>query len=233
MLVFGVLVVVFTALVALAALRLRPAWLRWDHARGRIRWATQPGGGVARHALRVLKPVVYVLAFALLVLTVSLVGTVVAFARASAGDPPPFTQSLPAPPAHDPSKPTAVLVAGTHGTEIIDFLTPYEILAASGAFNVYAVAAERRVLPFSTALHVLSGLDFVPHYSFDEYDRVIGAAPDLIVVPALRGYDPTRDAVVGRRCGVPVHQAGVRQDGGAGADAQEGRPRSGVALEPG
>ncbi len=149
-----------------------------------------------RRALGVPKPAVYVLAFVLPMLAASLVGTLVAFGRASAGEPPPFTESLPAPPGHDPSKPTAVLVAGTRGTEIIDFLPPYEILAASGAFNVYAVAAERRILPFSTALHNLSGLDFVPHYSFDEYDRVIGLAPDLIVVPAFRGYDPAKDAAV-------------------------------------
>ena len=184
MLVFGVLVVVFTALVVVDALGLWPAWVGSNVAKAR------------GCALRVLKPSLYVLGFVVLSLTAGLAGTVVAFSRASAGDPPPFTQPLPAPPAHDPSKLTAVVVAGTRGTEIIDFLPPYEILATSGAFNVYAVAPERRVLPFSTALHVLSGLDFVPHHSFEEYDRVIGTDPDLIVIPALRGYDPAKDAAI-------------------------------------
>ena len=188
MLIVGVLAVAVMTLIALEALGLWPAWLRLNR-----RWPTEPRRSAASRAL---KPLLYVAAFAVPVLVASLGGAVLAFQRASAGDPPPFTQPLTAPPTHDPSKLTAVVVAGLHGTEIIDFLPPYEILAASGAFNVYAVAAERRVLPFSTALHVLSGLDFVPHYSFDEYDRAIGAAPDLIVVPALRGYDPTRDAAV-------------------------------------
>jgi AraC family transcriptional regulator, transcriptional activator FtrA len=178
MLVFSVLAVAFMALLTLGL------------------WARRPQRAASRRGFRILKPALYLLAFVLFLVTASLAGTAAAFARASAGDPPPFTQPLPARPAHDPNKLTAVLVAGTRGTEIIDFLPPYEILASSGAFNVYAVAPERRVLPFSTALHVLSGLEFIPHYSFTEYDQAIGTSPDLIVIPALRGYDPSRDAAI-------------------------------------
>src|SRR4051794_16289988 len=46
----------------------------------------------------------------------------------------------PPPRLYDPAKPTAAVVLGTHGTVASDALAPYEILAASGAFNVYTVA---------------------------------------------------------------------------------------------
>jgi AraC family transcriptional regulator, transcriptional activator FtrA len=36
----------------------------------------------------------------------------------------------------------------------------------------------------------LRGVDFVPHYSFAEYDAAVGSDPDLIVIP----YLPFRDA---------------------------------------
>jgi hypothetical protein len=36
----------------------------------------------------------------------------------------------------------------------------------------------------------LRGVDFVPHYSFAEYDAAIGSDPDLIVIP----YLPFRNA---------------------------------------
>jgi transcriptional regulator GlxA family with amidase domain len=109
-----------------------------------------------------------------------------------------FSGPLPAPPAHDPAKKTAVVLASTDGAEINDFLTTYEILARSQTFNVYAVAPERRLLPLynanRAARHI--GLDFVPHYSFAEYNARIGQAPDLIAIPYFPGYTPGRDAAV-------------------------------------
>ena len=135
-----------------------------------------------------------IFAFVLPPLVVGAAGMGLRLMDLGAGAPPPFAPALSAPPTHDPSKPTAVVIASNRGTEIIDFLPPYEILAASGAFNVYAVAPERTVSPISTSLHVPSGLDFVPHFSFAEYDRLIGTDPDLIVVPALSGYDASTDA---------------------------------------
>jgi transcriptional regulator GlxA family with amidase domain len=112
--------------------------------------------------------------------------------------PAGFTAPLPAPPAHDPAKKTAVVLASAHGAEINDFLTTYEVLARSQAINVYAVAPERELLPLynanRAARHI--GLDFVPHYSFAEYDARVGRAPDLIALPYFPGYTPGRDAAV-------------------------------------
>src|SRR5215212_3007518 len=44
-------------------------------------------------------------------------------------------------PPYDASKPTVVIVLGNSLTEATDFLGPYAMFAASGAYNVYAVAA--------------------------------------------------------------------------------------------
>lgn len=88
------------------------------------------------------------------------------------------------PPAHDPGKPTAVVVVGNGGANVADTLVPYEVLATTGAFNVYTVAPERRPLP------LLGGLDLVPDLSFAELDeRLGGAAPDVTVVPEMPESD--------------------------------------------
>ncbi|GAA5142420.1 DJ-1/PfpI family protein [Pseudonocardia adelaidensis] len=85
-----------------------------------------------------------------------------------------------APAAHDPTRPTAVVVLGEHGAIVSDALAPYEILAATGRFNVYTVAARHRLVPLT------GGLDLVPDLTFDELAARLGtAAPDLVVVPAL------------------------------------------------
>jgi putative intracellular protease/amidase len=93
-------------------------------------------------------------------------------------------------PVHDSGKPTAVIVVGNHGANVADTLVPYEILATTGAFNVYTVAAERRLVP------LLGGLDLVPDLSFAELDqRLGGAAPDVTVVPDMP-RDESSDADV-------------------------------------
>ncbi|SEF37865.1 DJ-1/PfpI family protein [Amycolatopsis pretoriensis] len=85
-----------------------------------------------------------------------------------------------APPAHDPAKPTAVVVVGDRGAVVSDTLAPYEILAATGRFNVYTVAPEREPKPLT------GGLDLVPDLSFADLAARLGPkAPDLVVVPAL------------------------------------------------
>ncbi|WP_328616418.1 DJ-1/PfpI family protein [Amycolatopsis sp. NBC_00355] len=88
----------------------------------------------------------------------------------------PTTPPLP----HDPAKPTAVVVVGNAGAVVSDTLAPYEILAATGRFNVYTVAPDRAPKPLT------GGLDLVPDLSFaDLATRLGGAAPDLVVVPAM------------------------------------------------
>src|ERR687893_1917340 len=94
-------------------------------------------------------------------------------ARAQAGE-------LPAPPRHDPDKPTAVVLLGNRGSEVTDVLAPYEVLSESGAFNVYAAAPGREAATLS------GGLDVMPQLSLAELDRRLkGEDPDVIVVPAM------------------------------------------------
>jgi transcriptional regulator GlxA family with amidase domain len=94
------------------------------------------------------------------------------------------------PPAHDPSKPTAVVVVGNRGANVADTLVPYEVLATTGAFNVYTVAPERQLVP------LLGGLDLVPDLSFAElHDRLGGSAPDVTIVPEMPS-DESSDAMV-------------------------------------
>ncbi|NYG21683.1 putative intracellular protease/amidase [Agromyces hippuratus] len=92
--------------------------------------------------------------------------------RADGAVPPP------APVEHDPAKPTAVVVVGDNGAVVSDTLAPYEILATTGAFNVYTVASDTHPVPLT------GGLDLVPDLTFDDLDEMGGAA-DLVVVPAM------------------------------------------------
>ncbi|KFZ81718.1 AraC family transcriptional regulator [Amycolatopsis sp. MJM2582] len=88
--------------------------------------------------------------------------------------PPPTSK------AHDPAKPTAVVVVGNEGAVVSDALAPYEVLAASGAFNVYTVAPQARPVTLT------GGLDLSPDLGFADLDRLLSSkAPDVVVVPAL------------------------------------------------
>jgi putative intracellular protease/amidase len=100
-------------------------------------------------------------------------------------NPPPYTGALPTPPARNPGKRTAIVIAANSGTEGSDFLAPYAVLGTSGAFNLYAVAPERRITHLFPGGTLVRGVDVVPQYSFAEYDAAIGSAPDLIVIPFM------------------------------------------------
>jgi transcriptional regulator GlxA family with amidase domain len=104
--------------------------------------------------------------------------------RPGTSEPPPVA-ALPEPPAHDQAKLTAVVVAGATGAESLDVLAPYEVLAASGRFNVYTLAPEREPLRLFPGSPELAGVDFLPHYSFDAYARQVGMPPDLVVLPYI------------------------------------------------
>lgn len=100
--------------------------------------------------------------------------------------PPPADVSLPASlhgveaPAHDPTKPTAVVLVGNQGANVGDTLAPYETLAASEAFNLYTVAPKRQRVTLT------GGLDLVPNLDFAELDqRLAGRVADVVVVPAM------------------------------------------------
>jgi hypothetical protein len=111
--------------------------------------------------------------------------------------PPTYSGTLPAPPTPDPTKKIAVVLSGPRGSEVGDTLEAYEVLARSGIFNAYSIAPERTVLSLQPgASNGGSSLDFVPHFSYAEYDALIGRAPDVIAVPWFDGgYSPQRDAV--------------------------------------
>jgi putative intracellular protease/amidase len=95
------------------------------------------------------------------------------------------------PPPHDPAKPTVVVLVGNHGANVGDALAPYETFAATGAFNLYTVAPERKRVP------LLGGLDLVPDLSFADLDRrLAGKAPDVIAVPQMPDPDGAPSASV-------------------------------------
>jgi len=88
--------------------------------------------------------------------------------------------SVGAAPAHDPSKPTAVVLVGNQGANVADALAPYETFAATGAYNVYTVAPKRQRVTLT------GGLDLVPDLGFAELaQRLGGRAPDVVTVPAM------------------------------------------------
>ncbi len=146
--------------------------------------------GLLRHVARVLAVLVAVLvAVLLLPAGFAAVSATAAFGARYAPGPERAVPAV-APVRHDPAKPTAVVVVGALGAEVTDTLAPYEILAATGRFNVYVVGPERRPVPLT------GGLDIVPDLTFDELAS--RAAPDLVVVPQLADTgEPTTAPVTG------------------------------------
>jgi transcriptional regulator GlxA family with amidase domain len=92
---------------------------------------------------------------------------------------PPAPVDKVAVPTHDPDKPTAVILLGPEGANAADVLAPYEVLAATGAFNLYTVAPQRQPVPLT------GGLDLVPDLSLGQLDQRLPAGPEVIVVPQL------------------------------------------------
>jgi transcriptional regulator GlxA family with amidase domain len=92
---------------------------------------------------------------------------------------PPTQVDKVAAPTHDPAKPTVVILLGPEGANAADVLAPYEVLAATGAFNLYTVAPQRRPVPLT------GNLDLVPDLSLGQLDQRLPAGPEVIVVPQL------------------------------------------------
>jgi transcriptional regulator GlxA family with amidase domain len=92
---------------------------------------------------------------------------------------PPAPVEAAVAPAHDPGKPTAVIVLGTEGANAADALAPYEVLADTGTFNLYTVAPQRRPVPLT------GNLDLVPDLTLAQLDDRLPATPEVIVVPQL------------------------------------------------
>lgn len=159
----------------------------------------KPRDASAHHRLgrALLRGILLALVLALLPIAAG-IGTAIYKVRQIVDDRPgALAAPLPPLPTPDPTKLTAVVLISNGRTEITDSLPPYELLAASGAFNTYFVAPERRVSPIATAQYLPfgvgglpSGLDILPHYGYADYERVIGRDPDLIVVPYLTEFTP-------------------------------------------
>ena len=95
--------------------------------------------------------------------------------------------ATPPPPPCDPARPTAAVLLSQAGTEITDFLAPYAILAASGAFNVVAVAPTADPAPTSGRLGV------VPQQTFAAFDAAHPEGAAVIVIPNV--LDPENPAI--------------------------------------
>ena len=89
-----------------------------------------------------------------------------------------ISNALPASPVINPNKPTVVILMSNAGTELTDFMAPYEIFSTAGAFNVVTAAPFREVSSTTGALAVLPHFDLktVPH-------------ADVIVIPAVMDPD--------------------------------------------
>ena len=96
----------------------------------------------------------------------------------SPGAPPVPVDKI-AVPAHDPGKPTVVILLGPEGANAADVLAPYEVLASTGAFNLYTVAPQRQPVPLT------GNLDLVPDLSLAQLDQRLPTGPEVIMVPQL------------------------------------------------
>ena len=134
---------------------------------------------------RVGVALLFMVAFALPPLLVGGVGVARAL-QAEQAKPTPLSTALPAVKPHDPTKPTAVVVAGNNGTESSDVLGPYEELATSTKYNVYVAAPEQRPAPLFPG-----SVSLLPHYSFADYDATFDGKVDLLVVPYIPNTDTT------------------------------------------
>ena len=94
------------------------------------------------------------------------------------GAPPALVDSV-AVPTHDPGKPTVVILLGPEGANAADVLAPYEVLAATGSFNLYTGAPQRQPVPLTGTL------DLIPDLSLTQLDQRLPNGPEVIVVPQL------------------------------------------------
>lgn len=90
--------------------------------------------------------------------------------------PPPGEEPEP---THDPERPTVAVLLNHGGTQVSDFLLPYQVLAASEALNVHAVAPDHRLVTLT------GGLDLLPDLSHAGFARLPVARADLVVVPDM------------------------------------------------
>lgn len=82
------------------------------------------------------------------------------------------------------AKPLVVILADPAGTEITDLLTPYAILAESGAVEVKVVS------PTAVPVRLMPGMAWLkPQMTLDGLARARPEGPDVVIVPALHVKD--------------------------------------------
>jgi putative intracellular protease/amidase len=130
-----------------------------------------------------LRLVIYALAFVVPIIVLGVVGL---FSTMRLTLPKPSDLAIPqtgtgslSSKSFDPTKPTVAVVLGDSRTESTDFLIPYQLFSATDAYNVYAVAPERK----TTSLE--GGLEVMPDFSYAELDTLLGRSPDIVVIPAF------------------------------------------------
>lgn len=69
------------------------------------------------------------------------------------------SQGIPKPPVLDPHRKKILLFLGDAGTEPLEFLSSYEILASIPEYQVLTVSRERRLLPLTGSLGILPDFD--------------------------------------------------------------------------
>jgi transcriptional regulator GlxA family with amidase domain len=88
------------------------------------------------------------------------------------------------------AKPLVVILTDARGAEAVDLLTPYAILAESGAVEVKVVA------PTAAPVRLTPAMAWVaPQMTFAQLARSRPQGPDVVIVPALKvDDDPARNA---------------------------------------
>ncbi len=135
---------------------------------------------------RALRPLPWILAFLLPPVLVGYANVRRTMEGVLEAPPPPPPGALPAFSPPDPGRPLAVVLAGDGYTEATDLLAPYELLARSGAYQVYILARERKPLALFPGR-----LDILPHLTFQDWEELVEREPDLIVLPYMQGGDET------------------------------------------
>ena len=87
-----------------------------------------------------------------------------------------------------------MILARAGGANAADVLAPYEVFAATGAFNLYTVAPQRQPVPLT------GNLDLIPDLCLGQLDQRLPNGPEVIVVPQLSevasGWPPSIAPVI-------------------------------------
>ncbi len=104
--------------------------------------------------------------------------------------PVPAPAATPAAAARVPdrARPAAAVLLSQAGTEVTDFLAPYAILAASGAFDVWAVAPDLAVAPLN------GGIGVLPERTLDDFDAEHPHGAAVVVLPNV--LDPENPRLI-------------------------------------